>query len=46
MVMKYCNTCPRLTEDYVFRCEFICTVCLDDVFTNYKLSRIPIVRMK
>ena len=44
--MKYCTTSRRLTEHYVFRCEFICPGCLDDVFTNYKLSRVLIVRLK
>ena len=46
MIIKYCTTCRRLTEHYVFGSEFVCTVCFDDVFTNYKLSRILIVRMK
>ena len=28
MVMKYCTTCRRITEHYVFGSELLCTVCL------------------
>ena len=39
--MKYCTTCRRITEHYLFGSELLCTVCVDDVFTNccIKLKR-------
>ena len=35
--MKYCTTCRRITEHYLFGSELLCTVCLDDVPGIHKL---------